>query len=212
EAVGQPPDDGPDRAVEKEGHRRHHRHRGAVPPELGLHRLDEDAEGGANPRGCEKQHGHRAEDDPAVVEAGPRSPRPGVYHRALGHRFSRVSSASTSARAGMASTAPRRVQASPPAAFATTSASSMGAPAASSVASAPLNVSPAPTVSMAGTAKPGAWVQPPALARNGPRAPTVTTAAPAPMASSPPPAASAPSIPSPAAPGKMAASVSLGVR
>src|SRR5262249_26221554 len=68
-----------------------------------------------------------------------------------------ASKASTSARRGAAMLPPRRVHLSPAAAAANRSAATTSRPSASASANAPWNTSPAPSVSIASTAKTGLW-------------------------------------------------------
>src|SRR5262249_43193665 len=68
-----------------------------------------------------------------------------------------ASKASTSARRGAAMLPPRRVHLSPVAAAANRSAATTSRPSASASANAPWNTSPAPSVSIASTAKTGLW-------------------------------------------------------
>src|SRR5579863_2046342 len=81
-----------------------------------------------------------------------------------------------SAGPGMAVWAPGRVTAAAPAAAAALVASGAGTPAARATASAPTNVSPAPTVSTAWTGNPLMTCVVSGLARAAPWAPAVTTA------------------------------------
>ena len=117
--------------------------------------------------GGERHEGRRLEGDRVVAEPRRHRDRPG-RPAVPGRRPCCSIRARTSSRVGIASTAPRRVHVRAPAALATRSASAIGAPAASAAARVPLKASPAPTVSIASTGKPGSPDDPGRIRRRPP--------------------------------------------
>ena len=68
-AIGQPADEGAGQPVEGDGHRHGEAQRGPGPAELGLERLDEDADGRADAAAGQEHERGGGEDDPGVVQA-----------------------------------------------------------------------------------------------------------------------------------------------